>query len=198
VLGIDRFVPVGYSMGGPVAQLLWRRHRERVAGLVLCATSRNFRGTPLERALFSAFGGLSVAARMTPEPWRLGLNARLALRRYDDSEVGRWARREWARNDPRALVEAGHALGRFTSHDWIGDVDVPTAVVVTEGDTVVPPERQHRLADAIPGALSIPVTGDHSACVMEADEFVPALLRACRYATGLTGGNGSAAGPAGP
>ena len=28
---------VGYSMGGPIAQLLWRRHRDRVDGLVLCA-----------------------------------------------------------------------------------------------------------------------------------------------------------------
>ena len=26
-LGIDRFVPVGYSMGGPIAQLIWQRHR---------------------------------------------------------------------------------------------------------------------------------------------------------------------------
>ena len=38
-LGIDRFVPVGYSMGGPIAQLVWQRHRELVDGLVLCATS---------------------------------------------------------------------------------------------------------------------------------------------------------------
>ena len=39
VLGIDQFIPVGYSMGGPIAQLTWRRHRRRVAGLVLCATA---------------------------------------------------------------------------------------------------------------------------------------------------------------
>ena len=31
VLGIDRVIPVGYSMGGAVAQLMWRRHPERVA-----------------------------------------------------------------------------------------------------------------------------------------------------------------------
>ncbi len=31
-LGIDRFVPVGYSMGGPVAQLIWRRHRRAGGG----------------------------------------------------------------------------------------------------------------------------------------------------------------------
>ena len=38
VLGIERFIAVGYSMGGPIAQLLWRRHPELVDGLVLCAT----------------------------------------------------------------------------------------------------------------------------------------------------------------
>jgi 3-oxoadipate enol-lactonase len=184
VLGIERLVPVGYSMGGPIAQLLWRRHPDLVAGLVLCATSRNFRGTPMERALFSAFGGLSVAARVTPVPWRREISARYALRRYDDSELGRWARQQVAHNDPRALIEAGHALGRYSSHEWIAGVDVPTAIVVTELDPVVPPERQRRLADSIPHAATWSVAGDHSACVMRPQQFVPALVDACAHVTG--------------
>ena len=32
VLGIERFVPVGYSLGGAVAQLVWKRHPDRVTG----------------------------------------------------------------------------------------------------------------------------------------------------------------------
>jgi 3-oxoadipate enol-lactonase len=151
---------------------------------VLCATSRNFRGTPMERAVFSAFGGLSIAARVTPVPWRRELNARLNQRRWDESDLGRWARAEVTRNDPRALIEAGHALGRFTSHEWIRDIDVPAAVIVTEFDAVVPPERQRRLASSIPGATTIPVAADHSACVMRPELFVPALLDACDRVTG--------------
>ena len=42
MLGLRTFVPVGYSMGGLIAQLVWRQHPRRVDGLVLCATSRNF------------------------------------------------------------------------------------------------------------------------------------------------------------
>ncbi len=44
VLGIGRFVAVGYSMGGMVAQLLYRRHPSLLSGLVLCATARNVLG----------------------------------------------------------------------------------------------------------------------------------------------------------
>src|SRR5207244_588482 len=65
-LGIDRFIVVGYSMGGPVAQLTWHRHRDRVAGLVLCATSRDFGGSPRERMAFAVLPGLSAAMRVAP------------------------------------------------------------------------------------------------------------------------------------
>ena len=41
-LGCENIVPVGYSMGGPIAKLVWRRAPSRVSGLVLCATARSF------------------------------------------------------------------------------------------------------------------------------------------------------------
>ena len=39
VLDIRRFAAVGYSMGGMVAQLLYRRHASLLSGLVLCSTA---------------------------------------------------------------------------------------------------------------------------------------------------------------
>ena len=42
VVGVERFVAAGYSMGGPIALLAARRQPDRVAGLVLCATSARF------------------------------------------------------------------------------------------------------------------------------------------------------------
>ena len=50
-LGTGPVIVVGYSMGGPIAQLLWRRHRDLVSGLVLCATSAGF--MPNRRARLS-------------------------------------------------------------------------------------------------------------------------------------------------
>ncbi len=66
-LGIERFIPVGYSMGGPIAQLIWRRHPERVEGMVLCATAPFFSNRRPERLSFAGLAGLAALARYTPE-----------------------------------------------------------------------------------------------------------------------------------
>ncbi len=177
-LGIHQFVPIGYSMGGPIAQLVWRRHHERVAGMVLCATARNFRGRPTERALFGALGTVALATRVTPPAWHDAVRERVLGERLGDLPESRWAIEEMRRHDPRMLVEAGAAIGRFSSRDWIGGVDVPTAVVVTTADTIVPPHRQMRLAESIPGATVHVVDADHGACALRPQLFVPALLDA--------------------
>ena len=178
VVGVDRFIAVGYSMGGPIAQLTWYRHRDRVAGLVLCATSRNFRGGPGERVAFSVLPGLAVAAGVTPPGVRRQMMRRFAAARIDDPPARRWAMRELRGGDPASLAAAAAALGRFSSHEWIGQVDVPTAVVLTTRDQAVPPQRQQKLADAIPGATVHPVEGDHLVCSLGARRFVPVLVRA--------------------
>ena len=179
-LGIEHFVAVGYSMGGPVAQLAWQRHPDRVEGLVLCSTARNFVGQrPGERAAAPVLGLASLAARATPTRWQRSLGQRLLAGRYDQTELGRWALGEVELNNPRMIVEAGQAIASFSSRGWIGGVDVPTAVLVTEFDSVVPPRRQHALAAAIPGAVVHPVRGDHGVCALDPDEFVPVLEQAC-------------------
>lgn len=178
-LRLRAVIAVGYSMGGPVAQLLWHRHPHLVGGLVLCATSRNFSGDPRERAWFSLLPGVALAARVAPAPVRARVADRVLSNRLDGSPLSEWAVGELRRNDPVALAHAGHAIGRFSSKAWIGEVDVPTAVVVTEDDSVVPPHRQRRLAEAIPGAQVFPVRGDHGVCVAAPHRFVPVLVRAC-------------------
>ena len=41
-LALDKPIVVGYSMGGAVAQVLARRHRDLIGGIVLCATAASF------------------------------------------------------------------------------------------------------------------------------------------------------------
>ena len=141
-LGIETFIPVGYSMGGPIAQLVWYRHPRRVEGMVLCATSRDFRGHPRERILFGALAAVAVAAPL--DPTRLArTTADLVLSwRLAGQPHARWALEELRRADSRAVLQAAGDLGRFTSREWIGEIDVPIAVVVTRQDRLVPIHRR--------------------------------------------------------
>jgi 3-oxoadipate enol-lactonase len=182
-LGLERVIPVGYSMGGPVAQLTWRRHADRVAGLVLCATARNFRGSPElspgRLALVGGVSGVAAALRTVPPGVRRRATRASVVWRKRALGMPDWILEEIARNDPATVLEGFRALQSFNSSDWIGEVDVPTAVVVTTGDHVVPPSRQRKLAGAIPGASVWPVAGDHDVCVTGPQVFPPVLVAAC-------------------
>jgi 3-oxoadipate enol-lactonase len=183
VLGLDRVVAVGYSMGGPIAQLLWQRHPDVVAGLVLCATSCTFGGTPRETLLFRVADGTAVVAGHLP----LAPLTRAAV-----GAVGRWRAlrgKPWwgfaevANHDWAQIVEAGRELGRFDSRPWIDDVDVPAAVIVTDHDDVVPVHRQLDLSSRLADASVHRVAGGHSVCTLEPERFLPALLDACHSVT---------------
>jgi 3-oxoadipate enol-lactonase len=179
VLGIEQFIPVGYSMGGPVAQLIWRRHRQRTAGLVLCATAAYFSTSREERLSFIGISGLAALARLTPLQTRQWLTEQFYLQRKAD-QWEPWAVEQASTHDWRAVLEAGRAIGNFSSRDWIGEIDVPTSTLITMRDRVVPVRRQVRLFESIADAEAFRVDGDHDACVANAKQFVPTLLRACR------------------
>jgi 3-oxoadipate enol-lactonase len=181
VLGLDRIIPVGYSMGGPIAQLIWRRHRDLVAGLVLCATARRFAARrPSDAVVLSSVLGLSLAASLSPPVLQRRAIELVVGNRFEDRPFGAWANNELRRNDPAALLQAGVALRRYDARRWLPEVDVPTSVVVTLCDTIVPPARQLALARAVPGAEVFGVDGDHAVCARESDRFTPTLIAACR------------------
>lgn len=179
VLGIDKFIPVGYSMGGPIAQLIWKRHRQRTAGLVMCATSAYFSTSREEKLSFLGLSGLAAVARLTPLQTRQWLTEQFYLQRKAD-QWEPWAVEEASTHDWRTVLEAGRAIGHFSSREWISDIDVPTSTLITMRDRVVPVRRQVRLFEAIADAEAFRVDGDHDAVVANAKQFVPTLLRACR------------------
>jgi diacylglycerol O-acyltransferase len=179
-LGIERFVAVGYSMGGPIAKLCWHRHRARVSGLVLCATANHF-ATPQARAALSAvFPGAVVAARLLPELFRARIVESM-LRGIPAGPRRDRALVEMEKCNAATILQATRAVIRFSSHDWASDIRVPTAVLVMTKDRIVPPKRQYGLARRIPDAKVFEVDADHLACVSAAGRFVPALVEACAY-----------------
>ena len=178
VLGTGPVIAVGYSMGGPVAQLLWKRHPHLVDGLVLCATSYRFVRGARERFVFGAMMATAVSTtRAGTLVTRAPGMRRLAVRGTTRPATLRaWAAGEMRRHDVVKVMEAGQAIGSYNARRWIGDVDVPTTVFVTTRDRAVAPSEQHRLADKIPGAEVQLHDDGHVACARR--EFGPALVRA--------------------
>jgi 3-oxoadipate enol-lactonase len=74
-------------------------------------------------------------------------------------------------------------MSYFDSQSWLAEIDVPTAVLVSLKDRVIPLWRQRLLTDNIPGVLTFEVNGGHACCVLEADEFIPKFLEAARAVT---------------
>jgi 3-oxoadipate enol-lactonase len=177
-LGVDRALVVGYSMGGAVAQLVWRRHAPVVSGLVLCSTAATFNASRGERVSFLGLSGLATISRATPEKARRWLSEQLYLQRKADTWEP-WALHEVGSHEWRAILEAGGAIGGFSSAGWLGAIDVPAAVVVTMRDRVVSVRRQIALFEGIADVEAFRVDGDHDAVVSVADRYVPTLLRAC-------------------
>jgi pimeloyl-ACP methyl ester carboxylesterase len=91
------------------------------------------------------------------------------------------ARREMMMMNPATVMQAARAVLRFSSHDWVSNISIPTAVLVMTRDALVPARRQYRLAASIPGARVFEVEGDHLACARAVGSFVPALVRACEH-----------------
>jgi 3-oxoadipate enol-lactonase len=177
-LGISTFIPVGYSMGGTIAQLMWKRHEHRVRGLVLAATAGHFVTTRQERLAFTALAGVGALARIAPPSMRQTISDRLYLSRKTMTWEP-WAAQQVADHEWRQILEAGGALGRYDSRGWLPSIDVPTSIIMTTNDRVVSPDRQEVIATLIPDAFVQTIDADHDAVYAHADRFVPLLVNAC-------------------
>ena len=163
---VSNAILVGYSMGGPVAQLVWRQHPQLVSGLVLAATSAHLARS---RGIGLLLSGVMEAGAVAGRVVSLRSLFRRAIRISADPDMKElaldslpiWARSEMSRHDVRHLLEAGAEIGRFNSTGWLHEIDVPTSVVITERDRAIPPSHQHALAKTIRGARIHKLPGGH-------------------------------------
>lgn len=187
VLGIDRAVAVGYSMGGPIALLLARRHPELVSGLVLAATALEFSSEARDRALWR---GLTVVEAALRHGYGDGVVQRI-LREAVEKEPSldpyrAWLAGEFRRGHAPGLVEAGRALSRFDARAFVTGLHQPAAVVLTTEDRLVPPHKQRALA----AALAAPVfrlEADHDAPLACGDAFGAVVRAAVGHVAGHAG-----------
>ncbi|CAN5142792.1 hypothetical protein BH23ACT9_BH23ACT9_18530 [soil metagenome] len=187
-------VLVGYSMGGPIAQLVWQRHPDVVSGMVLCATASQFRFGPTGGAHWHLMGIYQTVLRLLPRVWleRIVLaqmrgTAPVRLVRSIGTEVSDmvpllpWAVGEVERGHVEDIAEAGRQMGRFDSRGWLRGLDVPAAMVITTRDRMVPPATQLELAALLPHSLVIEVDGDHDVTAGHPKAFTEGLVQAVQH-----------------
>ncbi len=180
-LGIEEAVFVGLSMGGYLAFRMWDLFPERFAGLVLADT----------RAQADDEAGLARRAELAAAVRQKG--AEVLLESFYPSVLGettkagkteeRRAAADWVREmileaDPEGIARALEAMaGRPDSRPLLGEIEVPTLVIVGEEDTLTPPSDAKEMAAAIPEAeMLIIADAGHMANIENPAAFNTALL----------------------
>ncbi len=165
---------VGYSMGGTIAQLMARDHPDLVGSLVLCATGCEFQTSFIMQTVWSGMGFWQLYLRVAPQwTWEVFVQA-IA---QGDRETTAWVVGELRRGAAWDIAEAGREIGRFDSREWLGELAMPAAVVVTLVDFLVPPARQRDLARRL-GAPMLELRSDHLAPATTPGRFHRRLLEA--------------------
>ena len=170
-LGVERAVAVGYSMGGPVALLLARRHHSHVAGLVLEATALEFHDGVQERLLWR---GLTVVEALLRHGTGDGVVQRVLREAVDKEptldEYRAWLAGEFRRGYVRGIVDAGRALSRYDARPFAARLGLPAAVVLTTQDRLVPPRKQRMLAATLQATV-FELAGDHDVPITAGPAF---------------------------
>ena len=171
VLSLPSAHVFGVSMGGMIAQELAIRHRERVRTLALGATS------PCP----AAFPPSEKVARELVQASRVPAEENFLLTSYHGyTEAYFEANREelWMRlQAEKALQPAPEdwdrqygAAVRHDTRDRLGQVRAPTLVITGDQDPLIVPENSRYLAEHIPGAELVVLTGARHAFNVEFEE----------------------------
>jgi len=185
--GVERAVLAGHSMGVQVCLEAYRRHRDRVAGLVLMCGAygnplRTFRGRrTLETALPWIAFGVNRAPKLVGAVWRNLVPTRLAFALAARMEINADLIRledfmpyleHISRVDlPLFLDMLAHA-GRHSAKEVLATIQVPVLVVAGDRDNMTPRALSEEMAGLVPGAQLLVVEGGSHTAPIERPHLV--------------------------
>jgi pimeloyl-ACP methyl ester carboxylesterase len=170
----EKALVCGLSIGGYAAFSLWRRHQNRVAGLLLADTraeADDEAGKERRRALAEKMRAEGSGPMAENPPPLLSEGADPTL----------WERvKEIIRRQPGEAIAAA-SLGmaeRPDSTPILPTIDVPTTIVVGSADAMTPPPMSETMAEAIPGAELVVLEGaGHLSNLENPEGFLSALRK---------------------
>ena len=173
-LGVKRAVICGLSIGGIVAQCLYKLRPELIDGLILCDT------------------GMKIG---TAEMWNGRIKAALSegIASFADGVMEKWFTPDFHRNRGAELAgyrtmltrqePAGYAAACAAIRDadftaTAATIRVPTLCIVGDQDGSTPPELVESLARSIPGAqVEIILGAGHIPCVEQPEQLADLIRR---------------------
>ncbi len=171
-LGIPMATVAGLSMGGYVALALAARRPARLAGLVLCDTRAS---ADSEAARQARQDGIAKVKSGGLNEFLDGMPVRLLSPTAPDALKRRV--RTLSEQKDVAIVDALAAMrDRPDRTALLGQLHIPTLVLVGDGDTVTPPSEARAMAQAISGSRFVELAGaGHLSMLEQPDAFVAAL-----------------------
>lgn len=177
-LGVSHASIFGYSMGGMVTQALAQRHPNKVDAMILSGTGAAGPATDPPLSILARIGGVFARAgervSRTEVSW---LRTRYLLRvGAIEPEHALWFYTEHRNRDADSYWQAGAALSRFDSRDWVGRLDVPSLVIIMCDDQLWPSSFQYDLASRLKSPVVVEVRGArHEGPLTHADTFAIAI-----------------------
>lgn len=167
-LKVDRFVPVGHSMGGMIAQTLVLDHPGRVERVVLVDS--------ISRMTYSWARGLLLAVS-TLVPFKLFVAVdiqRAFAPGYPKEKIREYI--EASAATPREVVMTCYgAMRAFDALDRVGRISAPTLIVHGYHDIQLPLSQMLRMADAYPDAIVRIIDAGHELPVEKPAELTAVI-----------------------
>lgn len=188
VLAVEKVIVCGYSMGGPIALLFAERHPERVAGMVLAATTLDFSsGSWLATARWRFMPLLGAVIKLGHFERVVAAYLRWTADQHPTFAPHRaWAAGEWRRQSAKDIVQGGEAMAGFDMRTRAEALrHFPSAVVLTRQDQLVEPWRQRAMAQSL-GAVVVEVDGDHFCNFEEPKAFAAGIVEGVEAVAGDT------------
>jgi pimeloyl-ACP methyl ester carboxylesterase len=175
-LELERASVVGHSMGGAIAQTLALRQLSWLDCIILVGTGARLRVDPI------ILEGLRPAS--TQDPPNASVEATIdtiCQRAYGpatDEQILRKGRRQLLAADHTVIYSDYKACDNFDVTDQVGDIILPTLIIIGTADQMTPPKYGQFLHKQIPNARLVEIMGGgHMMMVEKPTEVAQAVAR---------------------